>query len=81
MRILDLADPLGVYGKAPDGRRLFTRADGTHQRAAVSLEEGRAAMGVGPRPITWRGLAESIPPAYTEHIGRAFLESIAESAS
>jgi DNA (cytosine-5)-methyltransferase 1 len=32
-------DPVGVYGKAPDGRRLFTRSDGTEQRAASSVAQ------------------------------------------
>lgn len=69
-------DPLGVYGKAADGRRLFTRKDGSIQRAANSVDEAKAAMGIAPgRVVSWRGVAESIPPAYTEHIGRCFLES------
>jgi DNA (cytosine-5)-methyltransferase 1 len=65
-------DPLGIYGKAPDGRRLFTRANGTIQRAARGLAEGQAAMG-----IDWHDLTESIPPAYTEHIGRQLIDHLA----
>jgi DNA (cytosine-5)-methyltransferase 1 len=68
-------DPIGVYGKAPDGRRLFTRTDGSEQRAAASLEEAQAAMGMDW--ADWNGVREAIPPAYTEWIGRqllAFLE-------
>jgi len=60
-------DPVGVYGERADGRRLFTRKDGSIQRAARSLAEGSAAMGVDW--MTWRELAESIPPAYTEYLG------------
>lgn len=67
-------DPIGVYGKAHDGRRLFTRADGSIQRAARSLDEGRDAMGVDW--MEWRELAESIPPAYTEHVGRQLLAAL-----
>lgn len=69
-------DPIGVYGKAHDGRRLFTRADGTEQRAARTLEEARQAMGI--EWMDWRELAEAIPPAYTEWIGRQLLQAIAQ---
>jgi DNA (cytosine-5)-methyltransferase 1 len=51
---------IGVYGKAHDGRRLWTRSDGSIYRCAKSLEEGRIAMGVDW--MQWRELAESIPP-------------------
>jgi DNA (cytosine-5)-methyltransferase 1 len=54
-------NPIGVYGKAPDGRRLWTRSDGTEQRAAASVEQAAAAMG-GLDWMDWRGLAECIPP-------------------
>jgi DNA (cytosine-5)-methyltransferase 1 len=60
-------NPIGVYGKAHDGRRLFTRKDGSMQRAAASLEEGSEAMGIDW--MEWRELAESVPPAYTHWIG------------
>ncbi len=68
-------NPVGVYGEKADGRRLWTRADGTHQRAAASLEEAREAMGMPW--ASWRGCAEAIPPSYTEHIGRQLLEHLA----
>lgn len=61
-----VADPVGVYGKAHDGRRLFTRKDGSSQHAARSLAEGSDAMGIDW--MSWRELAESIPPAYTRFI-------------
>jgi DNA (cytosine-5)-methyltransferase 1 len=57
---------VAVYGK-PDGRRLFTRKDGTELRA-WTLEEGRSAM-----QMPWAdesGLREAVPPAYSEHIGQ-----------
>ena len=69
-----VVNPIGVYG-AMDGRRLWTRSDGTHQRAASSLPEARAAMGIDW--MEWRELAESIPPAYTEHIGRQLVARLA----
>jgi len=61
-------DPVGVYGRHHDGRRLFTRTDGTSQYAARSVAEAREAMGMPW--ASWRGCAEAIPPAYTEHLGR-----------
>jgi DNA (cytosine-5)-methyltransferase 1 len=74
-----VADPIGVYGKAHDGRRLFTRKDGTNQHAASSLVQAQQAMGVDW--MEWRELAESIPPAYTEHIGNALAAHLMERAA
>jgi DNA (cytosine-5)-methyltransferase 1 len=71
-------DPLGVYGKAPDGRRLFTRADGSVQRAASSVAEAQWAMGIDW--MDWRELAEAIPPAYTEWIGRQLIAALERQA-
>lgn len=67
-------NPVGVYGKL-DGRRLWTRADGSEQRAARTLAEGQAAMGIDW--MQWEDLTEAIPPAYTEFLGhqlRDYLE-------
>lgn len=68
------ADAVAVYGK-PDGRRLCSRADGSTLSAWGSVEEGAAAMG-----MDWTrdalGVREAIPPAYTEFIGRQFLEGV-----
>lgn len=72
-------NPLGVYGKL-DGRRLFTRVDGSIQRAARTLEEAQAAMG-GVDWMGWEDLTESIPPAYTEHIGRALVAHLGQVAA
>jgi DNA (cytosine-5)-methyltransferase 1 len=66
---------IGVYGERADGRRLLTRKDGSELRAARSLEQGNAAMGSSMK--TWRELAESIPPSYTEHLGRQILAHLA----
>jgi DNA (cytosine-5)-methyltransferase 1 len=63
-------NPLGVYGRL-DGRRLMTRKDGTEQRAPKHLWQAREAMGIDW--MEWRELAESIPPAYTEYIGRQII--------
>jgi len=74
------ADPVvGVYGRSHDGRRLWTRADGTELRAARTLAEGRLAMGIGW--MEWHELTEAIPPAFTEHIGIQLLEHISKEAA
>ena len=66
---------VGVYGKAPDGRLLWRRSDGTEQRAAASVEEARWAMGV-ERELPWRSVAEGFPPAYAEYVGRQLIRGI-----
>jgi DNA (cytosine-5)-methyltransferase 1 len=77
-RPAQVADPVGVYGKHHDGRRLFTRTDGTEQRAPATLTAAHAAMGIDW--MTWRELAESIPPAYTQFIGQQLLAHLAVPA-
>lgn len=72
-RAPSVRDPVGVYGKL-DGRRLWTRVDGSEQRAARSLEEARSAMGIDW--MSWADLTEAIPPAYTEFIGVQLLEHL-----
>lgn len=66
-------DPVAVYGKH-DGRRLWTRKDGSELRCA-SLVEAQEAMGMDW--ADWHGTKEAIPPAYTEYIGRQLLEVLA----
>lgn len=59
--------PVGVYGDHFDTRE-FLRPDGTRRGGkARSLEDGRDAMGIDW--MTWEDLKESIPPAYTQHLG------------
>jgi DNA (cytosine-5)-methyltransferase 1 len=57
---------LPVYGKL-DGRRLWTRTDGSELRAARTLKQAQEAMGIDW--MTWGDLTQAIPPEYTEHIG------------
>jgi DNA (cytosine-5)-methyltransferase 1 len=69
-------EPIGIYGARPDGRRLWTRLNGNGKkrsivRAAKSLAEGQALMGMPW--AEWREIAEAIPPAYTEWIGRQLI--------
>lgn len=71
-------DPVGVYGKAHDGRLLFARADGTEQRAAASLQQAQAAMGIDW--MGWDDLREAIPPAYTQFIGEQLIDQLAVTA-
>jgi DNA (cytosine-5)-methyltransferase 1 len=62
---------VGVYGKL-DGRRLFTRKDGTELRNPSSLEAAQRAMGID-WIHNWDTLKEAIPPAYTAYIGEQLL--------
>jgi DNA (cytosine-5)-methyltransferase 1 len=71
-----VTNPVGVYGREPDGRRLWTRVDGSEQRAASTVAEAAKAMGIDW--MDWRELAESIPPAYTEFIGRQLIQQFRE---
>lgn len=73
-----VANPVGVYGKL-DGRRLWTRVDGTEQRAARTLEEARQAMGIDW--MQWEDLTEAIPPAYTEFIGRQLIDFLQQEVA
>jgi DNA (cytosine-5)-methyltransferase 1 len=66
------ADPVAVYGKQ-DGRRLWTRKDGTELRVA-DLATASQAMGIDW--MAWDEIREAIPPAYTEHLGRQLLDYI-----
>jgi DNA (cytosine-5)-methyltransferase 1 len=66
-------DEIAVYGKL-DGRRIWTRQDGNEVRAARTLEQAQAAMGIGW--MTWDELREAIPAAYTEFIGERLLAMV-----
>lgn len=70
--------PIGVYGRHHDGRRLWTRSDGTELRCASSLQEGRNAMGIDW--MEWAELTEAIPPAMTEHIGGYLIDALVRAA-
>lgn len=66
-RVTRQRDPVAVYGKL-DGRRLWTRKDGTERRVEVAAE----AMGVDW--MTWDELREAIPPVYTEFVGGLLMD-------
>jgi DNA (cytosine-5)-methyltransferase 1 len=68
-----------VYGKL-DGRRLWTRTDGSELRAVSTLEEAQEAMGIDW--MIWDELREAISPAMTELIGHQLMQHIrAEQAA
>jgi DNA (cytosine-5)-methyltransferase 1 len=75
--------PIGVYG-VPDGRTTYRyRNNGNMKgrsliRAAKSLKEGSEAMGIDW--MEWDELKESIPPAYSEFIGRQLIHATRNSA-
>jgi DNA (cytosine-5)-methyltransferase 1 len=73
------ADPVPVYGKRPDGRRLWTRRDGSELRAPRHLHDAALAMGIDW--MSWAEIKEAIPPAYAEFIGRAALQHIRREAA
>lgn len=74
-------DPIGIYGKrqGPDGRRLWTRRDGSVLRAARTHEEAQEALGID-WVTEWDALTEAIPPAYTEWIGLQLLDHLEREA-
>lgn len=69
-------NPVAVYGPN-DGRRLWTRKDGSELRVA-DLATAREAMGMPW--ASWDGVREAIPPAYTEFIGAQLRHQIPDPA-
>lgn len=70
-------DAAAVYGRN-DGRRIWTRTDGTELRAA-SLDEARKAMGMPW--ADWHGVKEAIPPAYAQWIGEQLMAHLMGAAA
>jgi DNA (cytosine-5)-methyltransferase 1 len=75
-KVPQIRDAAAIYGKN-DGRRIWTRADGTELRVA-SLERARDAMGIDW--MTWDELKEAIPPAYTRFIGEQITADVRVTA-
>lgn len=71
----DARQKIGVYGDGGGGARRPTAAGGGYKGHP---EESRAAMG-----IDWmtnrKDLSDSIPPAYTEHIGTQLLDHLSRT--
>lgn len=60
---------VGVYGNHPDRPGGWKRPDGSSRGVkATSIEDASDALGIF-HMSTWSDLADSIPPAYTIHIG------------
>jgi hypothetical protein len=68
---------MGIYGKL-DGRRIWTRADGSELRAPRHLKDAQHAMGIDW--MEWDELKEAIPPAYTRHIGSYLLSHVKDQS-
>lgn len=67
--------PVGVYGDHPDPSGPTPRPNGSSRGArARSVAHAQQAMGVD-RTWTWDEMRKSAPPAYTRHIGEAFLRA------
>ena len=70
-------EKVAVYGRN-DGRRLWTRKDGSELRVAT-LEQASAAMDIDW--MVWDELREAIPPAYTELIGAQLIARLVSSVT
>lgn len=64
--------PVGVYGSPNDDIP-------QGGRTARNVAEAQAAMGIDWMP-RWAELKESVPPAFTEHIGRQLLAALERAA-
>jgi DNA (cytosine-5)-methyltransferase 1 len=65
--------PIGVYGDHAERAVTPTRPTGTSRGVrAKTNAQASAALG-GVAWMDWRGMAECIPPVYTEHIGAQLL--------
>lgn len=70
----------GVYGAHADRPGGWLRPDGTSRGLkATSVEHAQELMGIDWMS-RWDDLADSIPPAYTEWIGRQLIEHLAVAA-
>lgn len=71
--------PVGVYGDHAD-RIAPLRPDGTSRGAkATSVADAQDALGIDWMS-SWDDLADSIPPAFTEHIGTQLLGALEVAA-
>ena len=69
---------VGVYGNHPDRPGGWKRPDGTSRGVkATSVEDASDALGIY-HMTTWSDLADSIPPAYTMHIGAQLIDHLGD---
>lgn len=67
---------IGVYGMSKE-KFAYTRGNGyIRNRKAASEEEASAVLG-GVDWMSWAGMTQCVPPAYTEHIGAQLLTEVA----
>lgn len=67
---------VGVYGNHPDRPGGWKRPDGTSRGVkATSVEDASDALGIY-HMTNWPDLADSIPPAYTMHIGAQLIDHL-----
>jgi len=72
--------PVGVYGQHADRAGGWKRPDGTSRGVkATSVEDAGDALGIS-HMTNWPDLADSVPPAYTEHIGRQLIAALTAAA-
>ena len=64
----------GVYGDHPERCRVRTDGKGGNINRAPTLEVGQKAMGIDW--MLWKELTQSIPPAYTEFIGKQLIRAL-----
>lgn len=68
--------PVGVYGAHGDLNGAVPRPNGKSRGLkARDVADAQDAMGIDWM-TEWADLADAIPPAYTEHVGRQLLEAI-----
>lgn len=73
--------PVGVYGQHGDKRGAVPRKGGGSRGVkARGVADARDAMGIDWM-TEWSDLADAIPPAYAEHIGRQLLAHIEREAA
>lgn len=72
--------PVGIYGQHPDRPGGFKRPSGTSRGIkAASIAEAQEALGIDWM-TTWSDLADSVPPAYTEYVGRQIAHQMRKAA-
>ena len=64
----------GVYGQHPDSKEFRRPNGGNRGVKATSVEHARELMGIDW--MSWRELAEAIPPAFTLFLGEQLLETL-----
>lgn len=73
--------PIAVYGDHPEDSAIHRASDNRPglTRRAATLSVGSAAMGIDW--MDWKGLTESIPPAYSHFIGKQALQFLTVETS